>query len=101
MPILFSGPRGTGKTSTAKIFAKALNCENAPANEPCNECATCLSITEGSHTDVIEFDAASNSRVEEMRDIIEKVRFAPAMRVLKCILLMKCICFLQVRLMHY
>ena len=75
---LFSGPRGTGKTSTAKIFAKALNCENAPASEPCNECPTCLSITEGSHTDVIEFDAASNSRVEEMRDIIEKVRFAPA-----------------------
>ncbi|WP_341321956.1 DNA polymerase III subunit gamma/tau [Solibacillus sp. FSL H8-0523] len=75
---LFSGPRGTGKTSTAKIFAKALNCENAPAKEPCNECTTCLSITEGSHTDVIEFDAASNSRVEEMRDIIEKVRFAPA-----------------------
>ena len=75
---LFSGPRGTGKTSTAKIFAKALNCENAPASEPCNECPTCISITEGSHTDVIEFDAASNSRVEEMRDIIEKVRFAPA-----------------------
>ncbi|MGM9949669.1 MAG: DNA polymerase III subunit gamma/tau, partial [Lysinibacillus sp.] len=75
---LFSGPRGTGKTSTAKIFAKALNCENAPASEPCNECPTCKSITEGSHTDVIEFDAASNSRVEEMRDIIEKVRFAPA-----------------------
>lgn len=75
---LFSGPRGTGKTSTAKIFAKALNCEHAPANEPCNECATCLSITEGSHPDVIEFDAASNSRVEEIRDIIEKVRFAPA-----------------------
>lgn len=75
---LFSGPRGTGKTSTAKIFAKALNCEKAPASEPCNECATCVSITEGSHTDVIEFDAASNSRVEEMRDIIEKVRFAPA-----------------------
>ncbi|MCM3390509.1 DNA polymerase III subunit gamma/tau [Ureibacillus chungkukjangi] len=75
---LFSGPRGTGKTSTAKIFAKALNCEKAPASEPCNECPTCLSITEGSHPDVIEFDAASNSRVEEMRDIIEKVRFAPA-----------------------
>ena len=75
---LFSGPRGTGKTSTAKIFAKALNCEQAPTSEPCNECATCRSITEGSHTDVIEFDAASNSRVEEMRDIIEKVRFAPA-----------------------
>jgi len=75
---LFSGPRGTGKTSTAKIFAKALNCEHAPSKEPCNECATCISITDGSHPDVIEFDAASNSRVEEIRDIIEKVRFAPA-----------------------
>ncbi|HEX5564185.1 MAG TPA: DNA polymerase III subunit gamma/tau, partial [Sporosarcina sp.] len=65
-------------TSAAKIFAKTINCEQAPVAEPCNECPTCLSITEGSNTDVIEFDAASNSRVEEMRDIIEKVRFAPS-----------------------
>lgn len=75
---LFSGPRGTGKTSAAKIFAKAVNCENSPANEPCNVCPACLGITDGSIPDVIEIDAASNNGVEEIRDIRDKVKFAPS-----------------------
>ncbi|AGT30477.1 DNA polymerase III subunit gamma/tau [Geobacillus genomosp. 3] len=74
---LFSGPRGTGKTSAAKIFAKAVNCEHAPAAEPCNECPACLGITNGTVPDVLEIDAASNNRVDEIRDIREKVKFAP------------------------
>jgi len=74
---LFSGPRGTGKTSAAKIFAKAVNCEHAPAAEPCNECPVCLGITNGTVPDVLEIDAASNNRVDEIRDIREKVKFAP------------------------
>lgn len=75
---LFSGPRGTGKTSAAKIFAKAVNCENAPVGEPCNECDSCRGITDGSISDVLEIDAASNNGVDEIRDIRDKVKFAPS-----------------------
>jgi DNA polymerase III subunit gamma/tau len=74
---LFSGPRGTGKTSAAKILAKAVNCEKQPVSEPCNECSACLGITDGSIPDVIEIDAASNNGVEEIRDIRDKVKYAP------------------------
>lgn len=74
---LFSGPRGTGKTSAAKIFAKAVNCEHGPAAEPCNECEACRRITEGSMMDVIEIDAASNRGVDEIRDLRDKVKYAP------------------------
>ncbi|KRL73034.1 DNA polymerase III subunit gamma/tau [Ligilactobacillus saerimneri] len=74
---LFCGPRGTGKTSAAKIFAKAINCHQQKDGEPCNECETCRAITAGRLNDVIEIDAASNNGVEEIRDIRDKVKYAP------------------------
>lgn len=74
---LFTGPRGTGKTSVAKIFAKAINCPNSTDGEPCNECTICEQITDGSLGDVMEIDAASNNGVEEIRDIREKANYAP------------------------
>ena len=76
---LFSGPRGTGKTSVAKIFAKAMNCPNQKGGEPCNDCYICEAITNGSLEDVIEIDAASNNGVDEIRDIRDKSTYAPSL----------------------
>lgn len=75
---IFSGPRGTGKTSIAKVFAKAINCLNSDDGEPCNECAICKGITQGTNSDVIEIDAASNNGVDEIRNIRDKVKYAPS-----------------------
>ncbi|MFA4991170.1 MAG: DNA polymerase III subunit gamma/tau [Candidatus Omnitrophota bacterium] len=74
---LFTGPRGIGKTSTARIFSKALNCEKGPSAKPCNECASCEEITSGSSMDVIEIDGASNRGIDEIRNLRETVKFAP------------------------
>lgn len=74
---LFCGPRGTGKTSAAKIFAKAINCHHQQDGEPCNQCEICQAITQGKLGDVIEIDAASNNGVEEIRDVRDKAKYAP------------------------
>ena len=76
---LFNGPRGVGKTTIARVFAKAINCLNPNGEEPCGECEVCKSIVNGSNPDIIEIDAASRTRVEQMRDTLEKTSFLPTM----------------------
>ena len=76
--LLFVGPRGTGKTSMARIVAKAVNCLNLQDGEPCDKCEPCVSIREGRALDVVELDAASNNRVDDMRELLPRVYTAPA-----------------------
>jgi len=87
---LFSGPRGSGKTTIARIFAKAVNCEDKSSFEPCNKCGSCLEIMQGNSIDLIEIDAASHTGVDDVRQLIEGIKFSPVKSKYKIFIIDEC-----------